>query len=364
MFDRLRLSTKFTVVFVVIFIGAILVSGVILYRTLERRAENEVTTRGLLMLETMNSVRAYTSEQVQPQLADQLATSEEFISESVPAFSAREVFENFRESETYEDFLYKEATLNPTNPRNRADGFETEIVERFRADPSLSEQTGFRTLNGTRVFYIARPLTIGRESCLQCHSTSDAAPASMINTYGTDGGFGWELGETVAAQMIYVPAEEVFDNAQMNFALMIGIFLAVFAIVILALNLLLRPMVVRPVTQLAGLAGRVGEGEVTDDDLNTLDHSAVSRRGDELGQLARVFGQMAHQVQIREAALRRQVQELRVEVDSARKTRDVSEITENEYFKSLQQRAKDLRRQQSSSQKPDETASDTPPEAD
>jgi CheY-like chemotaxis protein len=70
----------------------------------------------------------------------------------------------------------------------------------------------------------------------------------------------------------------------------------------------------------------------------------VTRRSDELGQLARVFQHMAGEVYAREQRLKQQVQQLRVEIDEARKARQVAEITETDYFQTLQQKAQNLRR--------------------
>ncbi|HOT90210.1 MAG TPA: MCP four helix bundle domain-containing protein [Anaerolineae bacterium] len=46
---------------------------------------------------------------------------------------------------------------------------------------------------------------------------------------------------------------------------------------------------------------------------------------------------------IREQALRRQIQELRIEIDQAKKERQVAEITESDYFQGLRQKARELR---------------------
>lgn len=341
---NLRLGTKFTLLLVGVFLIGVAGSGMILNGTLNRRAEDEVATRGLLLLEAMNSVRTYTGTHVNPILQDDLAASDQFIRESVPGFSAREVFEIFRNDENHEDFFYKEATLNPTNPRDQADGFETELVEQFRADNDLEELTGFRTLNDLRMFYIARPMRVTSESCLACHSDAASAPESMLVTYGDDGGFGWELGQIIAAQMVYVPADEVFDNARQAFILIIAIFVSVFGLVLVALNILMRPAVVSPILQLARLAAKVGDDNLAKEDLNRLSNSQVISRKDELGQLARIFGNMAQEVFKRENALRQQLQELRIEVDLAKRTTQVSEITETEYFMNLQQQARNMRR--------------------
>ena len=70
----------------------------------------------------------------------------------------------------------------------------------------------------------------------------------------------------------------------------------------------------------------------------------VCARDDALGRLARVFRQMADEVRAREDRLRAEVRELRIEIDDARQTRKVAEITQTEYFRDLRSRAGDLRK--------------------
>ena len=69
----------------------------------------------------------------------------------------------------------------------------------------------------------------------------------------------------------------------------------------------------------------------------------VVARRDALGQLARVFQRMAREVHAREERLQRQVHELRIEVDEAKRAREVAEITGTEYFRNLQEKARQLR---------------------
>ena len=71
--------------------------------------------------------------------------------------------------------------------------------------------------------------------------------------------------------------------------------------------------------------------------------SDVSKRPDELGQLARVFERMAREVAAREEQLKQQIQILSIEIDQAKKARQVSEITDTEYFQELRRKAKELR---------------------
>jgi protein-histidine pros-kinase len=59
----------------------------------------------------------------------------------------------------YPDFSYREATLNPTNPRDRSAEWETAIINGFRQG-SNTEATGERQTASGASLYIARPIKI------------------------------------------------------------------------------------------------------------------------------------------------------------------------------------------------------------
>ena len=83
---------------------------------------------------------------------------------------------------------------------------------------------------------------------------------------------------------------------------------------------------------------------------------SVAGRDDALGKLARVFQNMARQVYAREQSLRQQVQELQIEIDEAKKERQVAEITETEYFRDLCAKAQRLRQRDGKNPRGDSSA--------
>ncbi len=283
---HLQLSSKFKVIFLLvipIFLIAILVTGVFLNGILRSSYKSEVTGKALLAMETMNSVRDYTSEQVRPQLVDRLKS--EFLPETVPAYSATEVFKNLTTHPDYENFNYKEATLNPTNPRDQADEFETELVQQFRQEDDLEQLSDFRPSGDT--FYIAHPLKVSRESCLECHGAVSDAPQSLIDKYGRDGGFNWELNEIVGAQIVYVPATEMEQQTQRAIQVTSGFVVAVLVAMVttvILVNLSLQRYVIRPVKQMARSAEAISMGD--------LDVEFRKRYDDEVGNLAEAFSRM------------------------------------------------------------------------
>jgi CheY-like chemotaxis protein len=71
--------------------------------------------------------------------------------------------------------------------------------------------------------------------------------------------------------------------------------------------------------------------------------SDVAERDDALGQLTRLFQRMAHEFYAREQRLKQQMADLYIEVNKAKQSHQVAEITGTDYFKQLKSRAQDLR---------------------
>ena len=75
-----------------------------------------------------------------------------FIPQTVPAFAATESFNYLRKR--YPDYAYKEATLNPTNLRDRAADWESDVINSFRNNSSRQELMGERnTPTGRERFF-------------------------------------------------------------------------------------------------------------------------------------------------------------------------------------------------------------------
>ena len=310
MFDRLRLNlgAKFTLLLALVFLTGMVASWFALSEALQSKAEREVVSKAQILLKTMNSVRQYTSENINVHLRPLLDQRSQFISETVPGYSARKVFEYFRSGKDYEDFIYKEATLDPTNPLDKADSFEASLVEGFRRDPTLPEQTGFREIGGRNMFFTARPIRIRSASCLECHSVPSAAPASMIEAYGSSNGFGWNMGDVIGSQIVYVPAQAVFSAGQQSAVLVTGIFVAIFALAAIAITVFFRRAVVRPLGGLTAATQALSRGNPdSEPPASSPEKSKISEtavHGDEIVQLAERFDFMTREVYSREERLR------------------------------------------------------------
>ena len=277
----MKLLVKFNLIYVLVMALGVGVSGYLTRTLLVKNAQEEVMNHARLMIAKANAVRSYTSGQITKLLETQMKY--EFLPQSVPSYSAVEVLSSLQKS--YPDYLYKEATLNPTNPRDRAAGWEVDVVNQFRSNGELKEVVGERDTPGGRSMFLATPLKITNPACLQCHSSVEAAPKTMVDKYGPANGFGWNLNETIGAQVISVPLSVPLQRAEQSFNVFIGSLIGVFVVVGIVLNLMIWLVVVRPVTLLSELADRVSQG-----DLNAPDFPG--RSGDEIGVLAQSFSRM------------------------------------------------------------------------
>lgn len=262
MIKNLKLGAKLNILLIGIFLIILLTSSIALSIILDNNAKWVVGSKAFMLMESMSAVREYTDVQITPELSARLETEDRFLPQTFPGYAAREVFDNFRKREQFREFFYKEAALNPTNLRDKADKFETEIIKEFRKRRDIKELTGFRSLPGGDIFYVARPHIVTGVNCLRCHSTPDAAPKSQILTYGSENGFGWKFNDVVGARIITTPASEVFDAAQHLKLVVIGILSGFLLLTMLLINLFLKRSITKPLQKMAQLSKQVSTGDL------------------------------------------------------------------------------------------------------
>ena len=242
----MTLRIKFNLVLATVFVLGIIAAGLYYDSYLEKNALTEVDYNSKVLMATALAVRSYTTDEIKPHL-DPL-NAQTFLPQTVPAFAATETLHRLKDR--YVGYDYKEAVLNPTNPRDRASDWEAQLIQQFRADPSKKELTGFHGDGLDRTMYVAHPITIDKPQCLVCHSTPDVAPASMIKVYGSKNGFGWKVDETIGMQLVQVPVFYPLEKARVTFRNFMLSLLAIFAAMFIAMNIALSLFVIEPMTRL------------------------------------------------------------------------------------------------------------------
>lgn len=280
------LRLKFNLVLLVVFLLGLGVSAYISHGLLVNNAREEVTRNAELMMESALAIRGYTVSQVRPQLEMQMMRV--FLPQTVPAYAATETIKELRKR--HPEYFYKEATLNPTNPSNRASDWEADVVHQFRNQPATKEMIGERDTPSGRSLYIARPIQITNGACLACHSTPAAAPQTMIKLYGPANGFGWKQNEIVGAQIVSVPMDVPLRNASKAFYTFMVSLVIVFVVVFAALNLMLSWLIIRPIRAMSHAADQISVGNF---EIAELPESGK----DEISLLGRAFNRMRRSLQ-------------------------------------------------------------------
>ena len=277
----MKLLMKINLVLLVVFAIGFAITGYVCNRLLQRNARAEIVENARIMMEAALAVRTYTATQIKPLLDTQMKYT--FLPQSVPAYSANSYFAQLQKK--FPEYAYKEATLNPTNPVNRATDWEADLVEEFRKSQATTELVGERDTPNGRQLYMARPMKVSGAACLTCHDTPDGAPRTMLEKYGNANGFGWKLNDIVTAQIVSVPTHVATERARGVFFTFMASLAGVFALLAAAINGLLILLVIRPVNELSKLATDV-----------SLGHSEIAEfpatGKDEIGELSQSFNRM------------------------------------------------------------------------
>lgn len=277
------LRLKFNLVLIVVFLAGFGAAGWISRQLLQENARDEVIRDAKLMMEAATSVRAYTVDHIRPHLIKQL--DDVFLPQTVPAFAATEAIATLRKK--YTEYSYKEATLNPTNPRNRTADWEADIVNRFRNYPDVKEIVDERQSSTGRSLFIAKPIQISNPACLQCHSTPAAAPPTMLKIYGEANGFGWKNNEIVGAQLVTVPMDVPLAKADRAFTTFMASLATVFVAVFIVLNIMLSWLIVRPIRKMSEAADKISTGNFAEPEFKDKGRDEVAVLGSSFNRMRR-----------------------------------------------------------------------------
>jgi len=275
------LKTKFNLAMLAAFLVGLSLAAALLYKFANADARREVLREAGILMNAASAVRSYTVGEITPLLAEQGKLR--FLPHTVPSWAAQTNMRNLQKE--MPSYVYKEASLNPTNPADRASDWESDIVGEFTRNQGLTEFVSERDSALGPTLSLSKPIRLKDPACLACHSTPAAAPATMIDLYGPANGFGWKLNEVVGVQIVTVPLQVALDRANKTLQVYLGGLAAVFLVVIVLLNILLTTMIVRPVRRMSAIADEISTGN-----MNAPEIEPKGR--DEIASLAASFNRM------------------------------------------------------------------------
>jgi len=177
---------------------------------------NDAKRETVSVLKTINAVRNYVENIQKPviyKLKKEKKLYHNFFDPKIMSSSyiTRSILERYTKKTLLTQktaYKYKLAATNPLNPLNKADKFETKILNKFREN-KISEFSTIINENQKRYFFTAIPIERNKKSCLTCHSKPNIAPKEMIELYGNESGFGEKVGDLRAMISLKVPVENI-----------------------------------------------------------------------------------------------------------------------------------------------------------
>jgi protein-histidine pros-kinase len=279
----MTLRTKFNLILGFAGILGMAASATMARKFLENNARNEVLGSARMIMQSALAVRGYTTGEIRPLLNAQ--PGDAFRPQSVPSYSAHRYIAKLKDS--YPEYDYKEATLNPTNPANRTTDWEADIVRYYRDNPDEEELSAERETPAGRFLYLSQPIVVNDPSCLACHDTPETAPAAMLAVYGPSNGFGWKMNEIIGAQIVSVPMKVPLERAHRAFHILLAALVGIFVLIGVLLNVLLHYVVIRPVREMAANANRVSMGEPAAGELAISGNDEISSLGHSFNRMHR-----------------------------------------------------------------------------
>ena len=157
----------------------------------------------------------------------------------------------------FSGYSFKQTRFQVRDPENAPDGFEIDRMQQLAADPGLTETWGYDTLDGVRVFRYMSPLYYDA-SCMPCHG----GPAGVrdVSGYVREG---HQDGEFAGAISVVFPMTAFEEHRREALLTQIAFSLLLVLAMVGMIYVLLKRIVIQPITQLADKLAMVGEGKWT-----------------------------------------------------------------------------------------------------
>jgi signal transduction histidine kinase len=234
LWKNLNQKRRFAVLIILIYIISLPIISVITYYILKQHAINNAYHTASLYLRTYESARQYVAEELRPILQKELPGR--FVVQGMSrSYVARSI--SRRVLKELPGHRFKNASLNPRNPINRADDLETRIINEFRNNNEITEWKGLIEEQGAHYYVLAQAGLPIQGSCLSCHGDPQAAPKELVEQYGATGGFHMKVGERVDALMAYIPVHIALQDARRTVAVFIGLYTVFFGIIFYLINM-------------------------------------------------------------------------------------------------------------------------------
>lgn len=202
-----KLQTRFFVAICAVGLAMGIFFVTVLYFHMQSVVLEETRARANLMLAEANSVQNYVQETLRPRMFS-VTKGKNFVIEAMSSsYVSRKVMQDVAEKE---DVIYRRVALNARNPDFDPDRLEKKIIEYFRDHPQKKEWEDQLRIDGHMYYFSARPVVF-KKSCMRCHGDPERAPREIVKRYGTERGFGYQVGGVAGLVSVGYPIQSAFN---------------------------------------------------------------------------------------------------------------------------------------------------------
>lgn len=267
---------------------AVVAIGAASYKFSVKIAMSDAREKGNIIFNYINAQRDFFRHE-QRALILELVEKDRFYPELMSGFVVtRATWDRFKTS--MPGYMFKQATIDPLWPDNKADQDELAIIDYFAKNSEAKRKEGRIHKAGEEYYFIAEPSKVDAKSCLVCHGDPKDAPKDQIEIYGTTNGYHWKLGDTVACFIVYIPIKQAMGTAVQSAGILVSIGAGAVLLALLGIGGFLSRSVVSPILALSQRAEEISLGKNLDEkiDLGTRD---------EIGMLAQSVNRLRISVQ-------------------------------------------------------------------
>lgn len=278
----MSIRVRFIVIIGVLSLAASVVLAYVSYQFSVKNAMADAQKQGAIVFNMIHSSRMYFKKNQRPIVAE-LVEEDRFYPEIMSGFvMTRGVWEIFEKR--FPGYKFKQATLDPLYPPNKADIEETKLIAEFDADRKVKNSEGKMTKNGKHFYYFAKPVQV-EDKCLRCHGNPEEAPKDQIEIYGTESGYDWRKGQVVSTAIVYVPMDAAMVAAKKSATTLFAMGTAGIVLLMAVIWLFLSGGIVTPLAKLEAKTRQISLGKELDEDIGI--HSK-----DEIGDLAKAIDRL------------------------------------------------------------------------
>lgn len=154
------------------------------------------------------------------------------------------------------DYAIRYTNFNPRSEQDIPDEFETEALERFYADRSVTEHYGIADYEGDERFRYLQALEVDN-SCLECHGE----PAGELDITGKVKE-GWTLDSVGGAISIVIPVDQQQQALRDNVVRDVAFFLGITVFIGLVIYVVTTVFVLQPIGGLQAAFGQMRKGSL------------------------------------------------------------------------------------------------------